>query len=77
MPRLIWTGSDPVNSLVFKSHLPAKMHRDNTAMDVGSDPRFRFWLVYSYLIAYLPDTTPLQIVRVIHGSRDIGTLLSS
>ena len=35
-----------------------------------SDPRYRFWGVYSYIIAYFPDTKPLQVVRVVHGARD-------
>jgi toxin ParE1/3/4 len=38
------------------------------------NPRYRFWSVYSYLIAYFPDTKPLEIVRVIHGARDIRAL---
>jgi plasmid stabilization system protein ParE len=38
------------------------------------NPRYRFWTVYSYLIAYHPDTVPLQIVRVVHGARDINRL---
>jgi plasmid stabilization system protein ParE len=39
------------------------------------NPRYRFWTVYSYLIAYYPDTSPLQIVRVIHGARDVKRIL--
>ncbi len=31
----------------------------------------RFWLVYSYLIVYRPETVPLQILRVLHGARDV------
>jgi len=31
----------------------------------------RFFSVGSYLIVYLPDTKPLQIVRVLHHARDI------
>jgi toxin ParE1/3/4 len=34
-----------------------------------TDQPLRFWAVYSYLIAYLPDTKPLQIIRIIHGAR--------
>jgi plasmid stabilization system protein ParE len=36
----------------------------------------RFWPVSSYLIVVRADLTPLQIVRVLHASRDVRTLLS-
>lgn len=36
----------------------------------------RFWSEYSYLIVYLPETRPLQVLRVLHASRDVRTLLS-
>ena len=35
-----------------------------------TDRGLLFWAVYDYLIAYLPDTSPLQIIAVIHGRRD-------
>ena len=35
----------------------------------------RFWPVYSYLIIYSPLTKPLEIVRVVRGSRDVPALL--
>ena len=38
---------------------------------------YRFWPVYSYLIVYRADRTPLQIVRVLHGARDVSDLLNS
>jgi|SRR5947209_5492378 len=42
-----------------------------------ADERHRFFLVYSYLIIYRPDTQPLQIVRVLHAARDIYNLLKT
>jgi antitoxin ParD1/3/4/toxin ParE1/3/4 len=42
--------------------------------DLTSEP-FRFWPVYSYLIVYLPETNPLQIVRVLRASRDVSAML--
>ena len=30
-----------------------------------------FWPVYSYLIIYRPDKKPLEILRVLHGRRDL------
>jgi|ERR1700722_12337058 len=46
----------------------------HTRSDVTSQ-HYRFWRVYSYLIIYKPDSKPLQIVRVIHGARDLRNLL--
>jgi plasmid stabilization system protein ParE len=42
--------------------------------DLTSKP-VRFWPVYSYLIIYLPDSRPLEIVRILSGYRDIAELL--
>ena len=35
----------------------------------------RVWPVYSYLIIYAPATKPLQIIRILHGSRELRRLL--
>jgi plasmid stabilization system protein ParE len=43
--------------------------------DVGDDA-LRFWPIYSYLIVYRHPTTPLQIIRVLHGARDIERILN-
>ena len=40
-----------------------------------ADEALRFWSVYSYLIVYRPETDPLQVLRVLHGARDIKTIL--
>ena len=39
---------------------------------------YRFWVVrpYSkYLIAYDPEKKPLQIIRIVHGARDLPSVL--
>ena len=39
----------------------------------------RFWTVTAfpnYAIVYRPDTTPLQIVAVVHGKRDVKEILA-
>lgn len=53
------------------AQMPGMGHR---RLDVKNQ-RYRFWRVYSYLIVYFPDTKPLQIVRVVHGARDLRRLL--
>ena len=35
----------------------------------------RFWSVFRYLVIYRPDRKPLEIVRVLHGKRDVRRLL--
>ena len=35
----------------------------------------RFWSVFRYLVIYRSDTKPLEIVRVLHGKRDVRQLL--
>jgi plasmid stabilization system protein ParE len=42
--------------------------------DLASEP-LRFWPVYSYLIIYRPEARPLQVVRVLHGARDVRRIL--
>ncbi|HKQ49574.1 MAG TPA: type II toxin-antitoxin system RelE/ParE family toxin [Phycisphaerae bacterium] len=42
-----------------------------------TDEPFRFWSVFSFLIIYRPETDPLQIVRVLHGARDLKSLLGA
>lgn len=43
--------------------------------DELTDKRHRFFLVYSYLIVYRHETKPLQIIRVLHASRDVQSIL--
>jgi toxin ParE1/3/4 len=45
------------------------------ARDDVADETLRFLAVHSFLIVYRPQTAPVQIVRVIHGARDVGTVL--
>jgi antitoxin ParD1/3/4/toxin ParE1/3/4 len=35
----------------------------------------RFWTVYSYVIVYDGTSKPIQVVRILHGARDIPSLL--
>jgi plasmid stabilization system protein ParE len=50
---------------------PGKGHRREDL----ADSQHRFFLVYSYLIVYRAETKPLQVIRVLHASRDVQTLL--
>ena len=44
--------------------------------DLTSEP-VKFWQVFSYLIIYDPIARPIHILRILHTSRDIETILLS
>jgi antitoxin ParD1/3/4/toxin ParE1/3/4 len=44
--------------------------------DLADEP-LRFWPVYSYLIVDRPEVVPLEIVRILHASRDVRGLLEA
>lgn len=50
--------------------MPGKGH---TRADV-TDKSYRFWSVYSYVIAYRYDDESLTVVRVVHGRRNLRRL---
>jgi plasmid stabilization system protein ParE len=41
------------------------------------DRRYRFWNFYSYVVCYVWERKPIQIVAVVHGARDLAIVLSS
>ena len=43
--------------------------------DLTEEP-VKFWPVFSYLIVYNPATRPVEIVRVVHGKRDVEKVLN-
>jgi plasmid stabilization system protein ParE len=60
------------SKFVYLADFPNAGHwrRDLTEVEV------RFFPVYSYLIIYRPETSPLQIVAVLHGRRDVAKILA-
>jgi plasmid stabilization system protein ParE len=36
------------------------------------DARYRFWSFYSYVVAYKWEATPVQVIAVVHGARDLA-----
>jgi antitoxin ParD1/3/4/toxin ParE1/3/4 len=38
--------------------------------------RVKFWAIYSYLIVYDPAKQPIEIVRVLHGRRNVERILN-
>lgn len=52
---------------------PGIGHRRNDL----ADEALRVWPVFSYLVIYRPRTRPVQIVRVLHGARDVAAVMGS
>ncbi|MGB7159687.1 MAG: type II toxin-antitoxin system RelE/ParE family toxin [Tepidisphaeraceae bacterium] len=50
--------------------MPGKGHTRPDVRDTG----FRFWSVFSYVIAYRFDDATLTVVRVVHGRRNFRKL---
>jgi toxin ParE1/3/4 len=70
------TAADRVD---LELHEAIKMLGENPGMghrrsDVP-DQRYRFWPVYSYIIAYRIEGDELVVVRVIHGARNVRRTL--
>ena len=36
----------------------------------------KFWPIYSYLIVYDPESKPIQILRILHGMRNVEEILN-
>lgn len=62
--------ADLQSAMLRLSEFPGIGHR---RADVP-DPRFRFWRVHCFIVAYLPGARPLSSNRVVHGHRDFRKL---
>ena len=58
--------------ILFLSQNPGAGHWRKDLTDLA----LRFFPIYSYLIAYRPETKPLQIVAILHGRREIDRVLT-
>jgi plasmid stabilization system protein ParE len=36
--------------------------------------KYRFWNFYSYVVVYAWEATPIQVIGVVHGARDLAAL---
>jgi plasmid stabilization system protein ParE len=72
-------AADRVEAAVFSacdlladSPFAGRMRKDVTPLPL------RFWVVHpysNYLIVYDPEKKPLQIIRILHGARDLPSVL--
>ena len=57
-------------------HLAENPAMGHTREDLTERP-VRFWSIYSYLVVYDPASSPLTIIAVLQGARDVENLLKS
>lgn len=38
--------------------------------------KYRFWNFYSYVIAYVWEARPIQVISVVHGARDLAVFFA-
>ena len=38
--------------------------------------KYRFWNFYSYVVAYVWEAKPIQVVSVVHGARDLAVFFA-
>ena len=38
--------------------------------------KYRFWNFYSYVVAYVWEARPIQVVGVVHGARDLAVFFT-
>jgi plasmid stabilization system protein ParE len=70
--RLAWYVLREIRAaLHFLSATPDAGHRREDLTDAP----LKFWTVFSYLIVYDPATRPIEILNIIHGARDIPSIL--
>jgi len=41
------------------------------------DRRYRFWNFYSYVVCYVWEKKPIQIIAVLRGARDLASFLTN
>jgi len=65
----VWADIEAALAMLAKRPLLGHRRTDWT-----SDP-VRFWAVRSFVTIYRPDSKPLQVVRIIHGARDVPRVI--
>jgi toxin ParE1/3/4 len=68
----VWDALD--SALDGIGQMPESGHRRENLCPPGEV--LRYISVFNYLIVYRPDTSPVEIVRIFHGARDVGSILT-
>ncbi|MFO0963695.1 MAG: type II toxin-antitoxin system RelE/ParE family toxin [Phycisphaerales bacterium] len=81
--RRISTDSGNARADAFEESLHEAMQRLGDAPQIGhlradlGDEHLRVWPVAKTLIIYRPEPQPIQIIRVLHGARDVGAVMDT
>ena len=67
--RIVARIYDECNKL---GEMPGLGHQRETLLDV----RHKFWSIWSYLIVYRWQVTPIQIIAIVHGARDLDVFFA-
>lgn len=79
--RYVSEASGVLRANVLEDELHAAMHRLGRSPGMGhsrhdlADEVTCFWAVHKFLIVYRPQTRPVQVIRVLHGARDVQSIL--
>lgn len=75
-------GDDPDTALQVLNDIRAAIERLVELPGLGherldlADQRLRVWTVHTYLVIYVPDTAPLEVVRILSGYRDLTLIIT-
>ena len=61
------------SAMLSLAWMPETGHRRE---DLTHDETIRFWSVGGYLIVFRVSTRPLEVIRIIHGARDVESELN-
>ncbi len=53
----------------------ASMPRTGTTRPELTGERVRWWNIFKWIVLYDPETSPITILRIIHGGRELGRIL--
>ena len=69
--------ADRIRGEIFDGiHAAARKPRiGHLRRDLASEP-LRFWRVRNYVIIYRSESKPIQVVRILHGARDVKSILA-
>jgi toxin ParE1/3/4 len=73
--------SGPARADALEDELHAAMHRLGEMPGIGhlrqdlADEALRFWPLHKFLIVYRAEIRPVQVIRVLHGARDVQAIL--
>jgi plasmid stabilization system protein ParE len=71
------TAADAIETEIYEAchHLAEKPDLGHFRRDLTNKP-LRFYTIHrAYLIAYDPATDPLEVMRILHGARDVSAEL--